>query len=89
MPIQTKILFKSFLKALGSCAEEKNIYIKIVNKPGTGRRIELFKTDKDKIPFKMYAVHEAKYLYSEDLKKTCLNFSLTKEEFLKIAAKHK
>lgn len=84
VPIQTRILFKNFVKALEVCAEKKNIYIRIVSKPGTGRRIELFKDTKGESPFDMFVVHEARFLYSGDFKKACTVFGFTKQEFLKI-----
>lgn len=45
----------------------------------------MFLKKEDKVPIKMWVVHEAKYIYSDDLKKTCANLGITKEEFTKIA----
>ena len=57
----------------------------IINKRGSGRRIELFKKKNDEIPCVFWVVHEDKYIWSGDLKKACFHLGINKKEFIKKA----
>lgn len=84
MAIQTQIKFRTFVKAIEKCANRRFGKCVIISKRGSGRRIELFKKRTDKIPCEMWVVHEARYVYSDDLKKTYTKLGINKKAFLKI-----
>lgn len=78
--VQTKYKFKDFIKAVEICAAKRFGSYNIISKPGSARRIELFKDKKDSIPSEMFVVHEDKNIWSDDLKKAALHLKMTKEE---------
>jgi hypothetical protein len=81
VPIPTKIKIKDFLKALEVLSERKDLFYRITNKRGSGRRFDIFKDKDSKIPVGMFVIHEAKVLYSKDLEKVCHEFDITEDEF--------
>jgi len=84
VPVQTNIEFSDFLKAIKIIASQKFKAISIINKPGSGRRIELFLRENDPFPKEMWVVHESKYVYSKDLKKACSHLGITVNQFEEI-----
>ena len=81
MPLQTRIKYKDFLKALRKIAEDKDIYCSIKSKSGSARRLEFFKSDSKGIPFSFVVVHEANVLYSEDFKKVLTALDMEASDF--------
>lgn len=84
MPKETQIKFKDFLKAVETYANNNFGKLNIIQKRGSGIRFELFNNENDNIPSEMWVVHEAKYVYTDDLKKACDKLGITKDEFEKI-----
>ncbi len=84
MAIQTRIKFKSFVRAVQEIAIEKNLSCRPYNgKAGSAICFEFFKDNND-IPIGVFCVHEdkkAKVIYSDDLKKACKQLTISKEEF--------
>ena len=88
MSVQTSIKWRDFLKTIEYFADLKFGKYSIINKPGSGRRIELFKDHKDITPCEAWVVHEdtkSKVVWSKDLKKACLHLDVSVKEFTKKA----
>lgn len=79
---QTQIKFKDSLKAIAICTVRKFGKYKIIEKRGSGIRIELFKNKDDEKPCEMWTVHRDRYVWSKDLQKAYTKLSISKEEFL-------
>ena len=84
MSIPTKIKWRDFIKTVEKIANANFGKYYIISKKGSARRIELFKSEKDKIPCDFLVVHEDKVIWSDDLKKTCKALKVTKEQFLEV-----
>jgi hypothetical protein len=84
VPKQTQIEFKDFLKAIVISAIRNFGKYRVIEKRGSGIRIELFKNKSDRTPCDMWTVHRDRYVWSKDLKKAYTKLGLTKEEFLDI-----
>lgn len=82
MPIETKIKYNNFVKAVDKFLLSQGLSYNFERKSGSARRFEVFGVNKDR-PEKMWVVHENKKIYSDDLKKTCLNLGITIKEFEK------
>lgn len=77
MPVPTNIKFKDYLKAVKVIAEGKFDKISYIKKSGSGRRFELRRGNK----ITMWVIHEERYIYSKDLKKTLEKLNVTEKEF--------
>lgn len=84
MSVETNIKFKDFMRAVEETASKLFWDYNIIEKRGSGIRIELFQNKTDKKPTKMWVVHKSKRVYSGDFKKAYSNLGLTKTEFLAI-----
>lgn len=84
MSKQTQIEFKDFLKAIRICAVKKFGKYKIIEKRGSGTRIELFKNKDDEKPCDMWTVHRDRYVWSKDFKKAYTKLGVDKKEFLDV-----
>lgn len=84
MPEQTQIEFKDFLKAIVICAIKNFGKYKILEKRGSGIRIELFKNKDDEQPSDMWTVHRDRYVWSRDLKKAYTKLRINKKDFLDV-----
>jgi len=84
---QTQIEFKDFLKAIVICAVKNFGKYKIIEKRGSGIRIELFRNKDDEKPIDMWTIHRDRYVWSKDLKKAYTKLGLTKEKFLETIKK--
>ena len=84
MPKQTQIEFRDFLKAIKICADKKFGNFNIIEKRGSGIRIELFKNKDDKSHCDMWTVHRDRYVWSKDFKKAYTKLGVNKKEFLDI-----
>lgn len=82
MPKETNIKFKDFLKGVHKYLKENNVNFNYINKSGSARRFEIFENNPN-IPSKMWVIHEAKKIYSDDFKKTCNNLDISKDELEK------
>ena len=84
MAIPTNISFKDYLKAVSILAIRRGYILKSYRKDGSAIRFELFKNKADDKPEKMWVVHEdlkEKKIYSDDLKKACMELGVTKKDF--------
>lgn len=78
MPVATNIKFKQYVKAVFTIVENKGWECKYKCKGGTERRFDVLKDD-NLVTF--WCVHEAKVIYSDDLKKAFIKLGVTKEYF--------
>ena len=81
--IPTSIKYKNFIKAIRFLSVEKGVRLKVINKSGSKRSFRFF-SSQEEIP-DIFVVHEAKTIYTKDLKKFCDYFNLTKEEFIEFS----
>ncbi|MDK2948962.1 MAG: hypothetical protein PWQ56_127 [Patescibacteria group bacterium] len=79
----TKYKFRDFKRIVCKIAEEKDLYIKIINKPGSARRFEVFKNGDYLKPISFWVNHEAKFIYTRDMKKCLKPLGITEEKLIK------
>ncbi len=83
MPKKNQIKFKDFIKAVEKIANENFYSHNLVNKPGSGIRIELFEKG-DKVPCSMIVFHRDKYVHKGDLEKACKALRVSVDFLLKV-----
>lgn len=81
--IPTKYKFRDFERIVCKIAEEKDFYIKIINKSGSARRFEVFKNGDYLKPISFWVNHEAKFIYTRDMKKCLEPLGITEEKLIK------
>lgn len=83
MPKKTQIKFKDFAKGVKRVADENFYSHDIMNKTGSGIKLELFEKD-NKIPCVMIVFHRDKYVHMGDLEKACKALRISVDSFLKV-----
>lgn len=84
MPKQTKYKYKDFLKTDELAAYLKYEKIIVSQKRGSGVRFEVFIKESDKEPHTFWVVHEDKFIYTKDLRKTCNHLQIEEKVFIKM-----
>lgn len=85
MSIPTKYKFKDYHRAVCKLANDKGLVVDITNKPGSGRRYEVFNFVNGNPTLKgFWVVHEDKYIWLRDMRKCLPVIGATEEELVAV-----
>lgn len=84
MPKKNQIKFRDFQYVVAHYMQQHFFGHRVVQKKGSGIRYEIFYSQADNFPNKMWVVHEEKYVHKGDLTKTCQNLGITLKEFMEL-----
>lgn len=72
------------MKTVEIVADDNFYFHKLINKSGSGIRLELFRKKEDTVPCAMIVFHQDKYVHKGDLEKACKGLEIKVDDFLKL-----